>query len=63
MVVAADRLAARAAFLRAFVLGHVLIETGKATERPATGLTVVLWLEFVIVAEHGRFERLRGLLG
>jgi hypothetical protein len=32
VVRSADRLAAGAAFLRAFVLGHVLIETGKTAE-------------------------------
>ena len=46
--------AAVLALSRAFVLGHVVIETGKAAERAVALRAVVCWLvEFVLVAEHG----------
>jgi hypothetical protein len=46
-------LAALPAFLWAFVLGQVVIETGVAAECAAAEGAGVLWLGFVIVAEHG----------
>ena len=54
MAGATDRLAAGLAAPGAFVLDQVVIKAGKAAEAPATGRAVVPWLEFVIVAEHGR---------
>jgi hypothetical protein len=51
---ALDRLAAHAALPRAFVLGHVTIETCKAAERAAARRAVVCWVvKFVLVVEDG----------
>jgi hypothetical protein len=47
-----NRLAALPALLGAFVLGQVLVKAGKAAEGSAAGWAVVLWLGFIIVAEH-----------
>jgi len=52
VVSAVDGLAALPALPRAFVVGQVVIEAGKAAETPAAGWAVVHWLGFVIIAEH-----------
>jgi hypothetical protein len=57
VVGAADGLAAGLAAPGAFVFGQVFIETGKAAEGSAAGWAVVLWLKFVIVAEHRGGDR------
>ena len=53
MVDAVNGLAAGLAALGAFVLAHVVVESGKRMKAAATLRAVVLGLEFVIIAEHG----------
>ena len=54
MVRAANELATVPAQLQICVLVHVVIESGVGTKRPAAVRAVELWLEFVMVAEHGK---------